>query len=126
AIGELELKGLPDPVLACEVPWERLDAREDGDGDVVAVPLPGPLAAAGRFPFAGREGARELLATRWKEACVDARRIVLVAGEPGIGKTRLVSELARRAQTDGAIVLLGRCFEETGAPYAPFVEALRH
>jgi len=123
-IGELELKGLPDAVSACEVPWERLSPN--GDGEMMAVPLVGPLAAAGRFPFAAREGPRELLQTRWKEACVDARRIVLVAGEPGIGKTRLVSELARNVHADGAVVLLGRCFEEVGASYSPFVEALRH
>ena len=113
------------PSSACEVPWARVAVPSDGGGEL-AVPLPGPVAAAGRFPFAGRVGARELLQTRWKQACVDARSIVLVAGEPGIGKTRLVSELARGAHADGAVVLLGRCFEEVGAPYAPFVEALRH
>jgi class 3 adenylate cyclase len=124
-MGELELKGLPDPVIASEVGWERAPRSESGEADV-AAPLPGPLAAAGRFPYAGREATRELLATRWKEACVDARRIVLLAGEPGIGKTRLVSEVARAVHDDGALVLLGRCVEEVNAPYAPWVEALRH
>lgn len=124
-IGELELKGLPEPVIASEVGWERASRSDDGEVEVSA-PLPGPLAAAGRFPYAGRAAARELLATRWKESCVDARRIVLLAGEPGIGKTRLVSEVARTVHDDGALVLLGRCFEETSAPYAPWVEALRH
>jgi class 3 adenylate cyclase/tetratricopeptide (TPR) repeat protein len=122
-IGELELKGLPDAVSACEVQWRHL---APDDAETISVPLPGPLAAAGRFPFAGRVDARELLETCWKEACVDARRIVLLAGEPGIGKTRLVSELALKTHADGSSVILGRCFEEVGAPYAPFVEALRH
>ncbi len=52
-------------------------------------------------------------------------RIALLSGEPGVGKTRLAAELARAAHDDGAIVLYGRCDEELGVPYQPFVEALR-
>ena len=52
---------------------------------------------------------------------------VLVAGEAGIGKTRLASELARRARDAGFEVLLGRSIDLVGTelPYQPFVEALR-
>jgi tetratricopeptide (TPR) repeat protein len=53
-------------------------------------------------------------------------RAVLVAGEPGIGKTRLVREFARTAHEQGATVLAGSCREETLVPYQPFVEALGH
>jgi tetratricopeptide (TPR) repeat protein len=55
-----------------------------------------------------------------------ARRAVLVSGEPGIGKTRLVTEAVRAAHDRGSIVLWGRCDEDLGAPYGPFAEALRH
>ena len=52
---------------------------------------------------------------------------VLVAGEAGIGKTRLASELAERARDQGFEVLLGRSIDLVGTelPYQPFVEALR-
>jgi DNA-binding NarL/FixJ family response regulator/tetratricopeptide (TPR) repeat protein len=52
---------------------------------------------------------------------------VLLAGEAGIGKTRLASELATRARGDGFEVLLGRSIDLVGTelPYQPFVEALR-
>jgi predicted ATPase len=52
---------------------------------------------------------------------------VLVAGEAGIGKTRLASELARRASAEGFEVLLGRSIDLVGTelPYQPFAEALR-
>ena len=52
---------------------------------------------------------------------------VLVAGEAGIGKSRLVSELARRARNAGFEVLLGRSIDLVGTelPYQPFVDALR-
>ena len=52
--------------------------------------------------------------------------VALVAGEPGIGKTRLVSELAGRARHAGWQVLVGRAYESEGMPpYLPFTEALR-
>jgi predicted ATPase len=53
-------------------------------------------------------------------------RVVLVAGEPGVGKTRLAAELARIVHDEGAMVLAGRCDDDLGVPYQPFVEALRH
>ena len=52
------------------------------------------------------------------------RRIVLVAGEPGIGKTRLAHHFAAAALAAGATVLEGRCSEEPLAPFEPFTEAL--
>ena len=55
-------------------------------------------------------------------------RVVLVTGEPGIGKTRLLDQVARSAVHDGAIVLYGGASEAEGMPpYLPFLEALgRH
>ena len=77
--------------------------------------------------FVGR--ARELAEL---ERALDAARAgsgatVLVAGEAGIGKTRLAAELARRARDAGFEVLLGRSIDLVGTelPYQPFVEALR-
>ena len=53
-------------------------------------------------------------------------QVVLLAGEPGIGKTRLMGELAERARGDGWQVLAGRASESEGVPpYLPFTEALR-
>ncbi|MGH2348953.1 MAG: protein kinase domain-containing protein [bacterium] len=53
-------------------------------------------------------------------------RLVLVSGEPGIGKTRLAEELAVYAHLRGARVLRGHCYEQdVGVPYLPFVESLR-
>ena len=77
-------------------------------------------------PLVGR--VREL--TRLEEvldACREGRRAtVFVGGEAGIGKTRLVTELARRARAGDMEVLIGGCLdlEVGGVPYAPVVEAL--
>jgi DNA-binding CsgD family transcriptional regulator/tetratricopeptide (TPR) repeat protein len=55
-----------------------------------------------------------------------AASAVLVSGDAGVGKSRLLEELGRAAETRGALVLSGRCLDvgETGLPYLPFVEIL--
>src|SRR5436190_208171 len=56
----------------------------------------------------------------------EGRRVALVGGEPGSGKSRLVREFAREAAADGALVLYGACDAVVRTPYEPFVEALDH
>jgi len=118
-IGELELKGLVEPVAALAIGWQA--GRPVG----AEIPFPPLLAANDRLGFAGRAQELELLEEAWKEAVSGVRRTVLVAGEPGVGKTRLAAELARRVHEGGGAVLYGRCEEDLGVPYEPFVEALR-
>jgi len=60
------------------------------------------------------------------DALAGTSRLVLLAGDPGIGKTRLADELAGEAAARGAIVAWGRCWEAGGAPvYWPWIEILR-
>ena len=51
--------------------------------------------------------------------------MLLISGEPGIGKTRLVRELVTQVQVSGGRALMGACYAEGGVPYAPFVQILR-
>jgi DNA-binding CsgD family transcriptional regulator/tetratricopeptide (TPR) repeat protein len=77
-------------------------------------------------PFVGRQHEVSVLLDHLTAAGRGDGGLVLVAGEPGIGKTRLLSELATRARATGWRVLLGRAYESEGMPpYLPFVEALR-
>jgi class 3 adenylate cyclase/tetratricopeptide (TPR) repeat protein len=117
SVGALELKGLPAPVAACEVTWMPLGGP--------LLPMPVLLTRAGRI-FVGRDDELERLGQLWKEATGGERRLALLAGEPGIGKTRLAIELADAVRDSGGVVLAGRCDEDLGVPYQPFVEALRH
>ena len=121
AIGELELKGLPEPVAALEVVWHPVEVEAPE-----VVPLPDRLAVAYATRFVGRDGERDLLRDARKAAAAGERRVVLVSGEAGLGKTRLSTELARDAFDVGALVLYGRCDEELKSPYRPWVEALGH
>jgi len=86
---------------------------------------PGTDAVAGRV-FVGRR--RELAELRggFDDAVAGRGRFFLVVGEPGIGKTRLVDELAREAIGRGGLALWGRCWEGAGAPpYWPWMQVLR-
>jgi class 3 adenylate cyclase len=117
-VGEVALKGLPEPVVAYELPWLSTTSASS--------PLPPPLRhQAGELPFAARTQERTRLTEAWKRSQVDRATTVLVAGEPGIGKTRIASELARQAHDEGAMVVLGRCDEHLAAAHAPWTELLR-
>ncbi len=115
-LGGLALKGFTDPVAACEVVWE--EAPE------TVLPLPLPLERESSA-FVARTEELHRLDAAWEDARAGRRQLVLVAGEPGIGKTRLTAEFAKRTHAGGgAAVLFGRCDEGMGVPYQPFVEAL--
>lgn len=121
--GDLELKGIPGTVPTAEVRWEPLVAV--ATGAVEAAPLPSVLSAPAAFPLSGREDVFERLVAEWKESATGSRRVVLLAGEPGVGKTRLATELALVAREQDGLVLAGRCDEDLGLAFQPFVEALR-
>jgi tetratricopeptide (TPR) repeat protein len=82
--------------------------------------------AARHRPFVGRRRELGQLVSALDEAMSGRGRLCLLAGEPGIGKTRLADELAATARDRGARVLWGRCWEAGGAPaYWPWVQVLR-
>lgn len=91
-------------------------------GDELSAVLGGP--PPGLAPFVGRTAELAALAAAWQQAAAGARHLVVVAGEAGIGKTRLATEAARRAYEDRGLVLFGRCDPEAIVPYQPLVEAL--
>ena len=88
-LGKLELKGVSEPVATREVRYEVEPA----------------LGVAWRTDFFGRDDELRRLSGRWSEAVAGRGGLVVLAGEPGIGKTRLVAEVADRAR-DAIGVLL--------------------
>lgn len=92
---------------------------------MTAGSLPSLLTGTLRV-FVGRDRELERLGQLWKEASAGELRVAFLAGEPGVGKTRLAAQLARQVHGPDATVLAGTCGEDLGVPYQPFVEALRH
>ena len=85
-------------------------------------PHPGTAGGA----FVGREREMGQLRAALNDAFVGRGRLVMLAGEPGIGKTRVAQELASCARTLGAQVLWGWCYEQEGAPpYWPWAQPIR-
>ena len=104
-----------DPVPAPSLVTPTATARQ---------PTSGPMFAA-RTPYVGREHERAEFASWLDQARKGNGSLVLIGGEPGVGKTRFTEEAAADATGQGAQVLVGRCYEIEGAPpYVPFVEIL--
>jgi len=117
----------PSPEL--EAAYLELLHAEPADGTMapVAVPAAVPPPAPGPGAFVGRSTELRRLQAAWADTRAGRRRTMLVAGEAGIGKTRLATELASQAERDGSVVLAGRCDQHLGVPYLPLREAVgRH
>jgi DNA-binding SARP family transcriptional activator len=119
-------------------PGRRLQKLEQAilqqDPSLDFVPPPVAPRAADEQPaeqrsgdvFVGRQRELGVLLAALDDALSGRGRLVLIGGEPGIGKSRLAEELARRARDSGAEVVWGRCWEAGGAPpYWPWVQAIR-
>jgi DNA-binding SARP family transcriptional activator len=125
-LGRHQLRGLSRPENVFEL---RPVAAQ-------AAPPPGPVGAdrAGaeaiaetpRGALVGRERELAELVAGLDDAIAGRGRLILLAGEPGIGKSRLADELVDRARERGAVTLFGRAWEAGGAPaYWPWVQAMR-
>ena len=100
----------------------RLKAREAGGGLKVSSFSPHPSS----FSFVGRAAEHHQLVTAYYTARQGQPQLVILAGEAGIGKTRLATEFLGWAATQEADLLQGRAFESGGRlPYQPIAQALR-
>jgi DNA-binding CsgD family transcriptional regulator len=75
--------------------------------------------------FVGRREQLEVLKTRWRGCRAGRGSTVLVGGDAGLGKSRLVSEFCGSAVGDRGAVARGDCLEYALGPFAPFVDILR-
>jgi tetratricopeptide (TPR) repeat protein len=119
-------EGRPASATEVRLVLERLAAGEAAPPDTRAVAEElSMLDRIVRGRLVARE--RELAEARalWRKAIAGEGQVLLVSGEPGIGKTRLVRELVTQAQISGNIALVGESYATGGAHYAPFAQILR-
>ncbi|HTY96958.1 MAG TPA: AAA family ATPase, partial [Solirubrobacteraceae bacterium] len=116
--GELELKGFDKPVEALSVSWTPLVEETGGPS---RWPLPVLLRSVPPISYVGRVGERAALEGATTLARSGKRQLVLLSGEPGIGKTRLASYAAHEAHAEGFAVCWGACSEELAVPYEPWI-----
>jgi len=84
-----------------------------------------PLARLARTPFVGRSDELATLTAALDAALSQAGAVVEIAGEAGIGKSRLVEEIVHQARLRGARALVGRCLEGDASPaFLPFLDSL--
>ena len=76
--------------------------------------------------FVGRQREMGKLKAVLEDALSGQGQLLMLVGEPGIGKTRTAQELAAYAETRGAQILWGWCYEEEGAPpFWPWLQPIR-
>jgi len=107
--------------------FDEADAL-DGSTSLYRVPyeVDRPAVLLDRPPFTGRTSELADLETAFNSAKEGEGSLVFVAGEPGIGKSRLVQELMETVHAEGATLLFGQCHEgDWTPPYGPFAEAFQ-
>jgi len=93
--------------------------------DTRSAELPARLAAAAGEAMVGRESELERLAARFRQAGAERLpAVVAISADSGVGKTRLIAELAKRVQAAGHRAVYGAAGPDALVPYQPFVEAL--
>ncbi|MBI4768291.1 MAG: protein kinase, partial [Deltaproteobacteria bacterium] len=125
----LEKDALNRPSSASEV-LRSLDLINRGIEGEEVIPEPSPKdtrAPVYRQIFVGREAELKQLKTAFDNALSGHGSLVMVVGEPGIGKTALTQQLATYVTMRGGSTLVGHCYEEGSLsfPYLAFVEAMR-
>jgi tetratricopeptide (TPR) repeat protein len=113
------------PASANEV-LQTLERLTSSEADVEVTAELSLLDTVVRGRMVGRGGELTALREHWMQAGQGRGGMVLISGEPGIGKTRLANELIAYVRLHGGLVLQGGCYEyEAATPYLPLAEALR-
>jgi DNA-binding SARP family transcriptional activator len=113
------LREMQTAVLRQDPSLDWVASPRQSGAPVVPLPprAPAPEPGAGpEWPMVGRDADLGALRDAWHRAAGGTTTYAVLTGEPGIGKSRLASELVSLARRDGARVCIGRCSQDDGAP----------
>jgi predicted ATPase len=112
------------PASAAEVlmALDRIDLAEEDIAPAEELSL---LDRIVRGRLIGRESELAEARALWNRAALGDGQTLLISGEPGIGKTRLIREMATQVEVTGGSALIGQAYMEGGVPYAPFGQIVR-
>jgi class 3 adenylate cyclase len=116
----------PASAAAIREALAAIAATKSASGEQAVAADVNPLDRLASGVFVGREREMDEVRAGFEETLSGRGRLLLLVGEPGIGKTRTAEEFATYARLRKAQILWGRCYEGEGAPaYWPWVQAIR-
>lgn len=126
---ELGIEPQPETAALCDEllgPAWRREPAEEALAQRGHPPRSQPVFILERPPFIGRDAEWEALLAHWERATSGQGHLVLVSGEAGIGKSRLVEELSQHVRQRGGWTACGRCYGyEHAMPHGPLADLLR-
>jgi class 3 adenylate cyclase/tetratricopeptide (TPR) repeat protein len=133
--GAVQLKGFTDPVNVVIVkpstgasPNSVPDQQHrpvDDRAEIAGLPIGGYLGSLPTNPLVGREPELARILSLAQAVANGTGKLVVLAGEPGVGKTRLAQEVTLQVRNAGFTISAGRCYEpQQAVPFYPFVDAL--
>jgi class 3 adenylate cyclase/tetratricopeptide (TPR) repeat protein len=126
--GMVQLKGLADPVRVMHIVSESSSSqspKEEPQPAAPQMPIGGFLGALPTGLLIARDAELDKVLKAVDAVTGGAGRLIVLAGEPGIGKTRLAQEVSLALRDRGFLTACGRCYDpHRSTPYYPFLEAL--
>jgi serine/threonine protein kinase/class 3 adenylate cyclase/sugar lactone lactonase YvrE len=128
--GQVQIKGLAEPVRVTQAAPADAPSDAPAAGSALVsqdqpLPIGSYLGSLPDGPIVARDEILESLAETVDAVADGSGHLVVVAGDAGVGKTRLAQELTLRVRDRGFLVATGRCYSaESDSPYFPFLEAI--
>ncbi len=127
--GEWQLKDLIRPMHIYQlvipgVPTDFAPLRATLAATSPGKGVPSLLDRIVRGKLIGREAELAEAHMCWQRAMAGEGQVLLISGEPGVGKTRFMREFVTQIKDSGATALSGECYAEGGAPYAPVAQII--
>lgn len=123
-LGERQLRSIPRPERVFQL--LHADLPEGSTAAHAITPLVEPPKRKRSRVLVGREREMEQLNALLDEALAGVVKTLLIAGDPGVGKTRLSEELAEAAEARGVKVCWSHCYESGAPAYWPWIQVIRN